>query len=81
MAYLVELCLAEGTGTLPDFIEHVLPDETRALEKVFLNLQAQFSKITVAEHQDEFRSGLEIFRSLVEPQRCLLHGTADAIQN
>jgi hypothetical protein len=81
MAYLVDLCLAEATGTLPHFIEHVLPDETRALEKLFLNLQAQFSKITVAEHKHEFRSGLEMYRSLVEPQRRLLHGSANGAQD
>jgi hypothetical protein len=81
MAYLVELCVADATGTLPDFIGHVVPEETCALEKLFLNLQSHFSKLTVAKHQEEFRSGLEVFRSLLEAQRRLLRGTADSVQN
>ncbi len=72
MAYFVELCLAEATGTLPDLIENILPHEVRMLDKVFAGLQELQSKLASPAHQQDIGAALEVFQSLLDPQRSLV---------
>lgn len=80
MAYFVELCLAEATGTLPDLIENILPHEVGMLDKVFAGLQELQSKLASPVHQQDIGAALEVFQSLLDPQRSLV-SVGTSIQN
>jgi hypothetical protein len=72
MAYFIDLCLAEATETLPEMLGNVLPHEIRMLEQVFAGLQELESKVASCRHRDDLHAALEVFRGLLDPQRCLV---------